>query len=107
MSIQKENPRSTVTGNCLRAAVGGLRAAVGGLQATVVAAAIIASPVTAWAAGGGDETAHQSWSFSGMRGHYEQGQLQRGFQVYKEVCAACHNLRLVKYRNLGDAGGPG
>jgi ubiquinol-cytochrome c reductase cytochrome c1 subunit len=69
--------------------------------------AIVAFPLSASAAGGGSDTAHQKWSFSGVTGHFDQGQLQRGFQVYKEVCAACHNLRLVKYRNLGDAGGPG
>lgn len=69
-------------------------------------AAVVALPLAASAADGGADTAHQKWSFGGFTGHFDQAQLQRGFQVYKEVCAACHNLRLVKYRNLGDAGGP-
>jgi ubiquinol-cytochrome c reductase cytochrome c1 subunit len=40
----------------------------------------------------------------GIFGKFDRGQLQRGFQVYKEVCAACHGLRLVAYRNLEDLG---
>jgi ubiquinol-cytochrome c reductase cytochrome c1 subunit len=40
----------------------------------------------------------------GMFGKFDRGQLQRGFQVYKEVCASCHGLRLVAYRNLTDLG---
>jgi ubiquinol-cytochrome c reductase cytochrome c1 subunit len=48
----------------------------------------------------------QSWSFAGLFGHYDPAQLQRGFQVYKEVCSNCHSLRFIAFRNLGDAGGP-
>ena len=44
------------------------------------------------------------WSFSGPLGHWDQGQLQRGLKVYTEVCAACHGLKLVSYRNLADLG---
>ncbi|MCJ8155830.1 cytochrome c1 [Sphingomonas sp. LaA6.9] len=44
------------------------------------------------------------WSFNGPLGKYDRGQLQRGFQVYKEVCAACHSLRLVSFRDLQDLG---
>jgi ubiquinol-cytochrome c reductase cytochrome c1 subunit len=46
------------------------------------------------------------WSFKGPFGHYERGALQRGFQVYKEVCASCHGAKLLSYRNLGEPGGP-
>ncbi len=49
---------------------------------------------------------YESWSFAGIFGHYDQAQLQRGYQVYKEVCSACHSMKLVKFRNLGDEGGP-
>ena len=45
------------------------------------------------------------WSFSGPFGVYDRAQLQRGFQVYREVCAACHGLSLVAFRNLGEPGG--
>jgi ubiquinol-cytochrome c reductase cytochrome c1 subunit len=48
-----------------------------------------------------------SWSFEGPRGTYDRGLLQRGFQVYKEVCAACHGLNLVAFHDLAAPGGPG
>lgn len=47
------------------------------------------------------------WSFSGPFGKYDEGQLQRGFKVYKEVCAGCHSIQMVAFRNLADPGGPG
>ncbi|MCP3730125.1 cytochrome c1 [Sphingomonas sp. MG17] len=40
------------------------------------------------------------FSFEGVLGKYDNRQLQRGLQVYKEVCAACHSLRLVSFRDL-------
>ena len=45
-----------------------------------------------------------SWSFEGVGGTYDKRQLQRGFQVYKEVCSACHSLRQVAFRDLEDIG---
>ena len=46
----------------------------------------------------------REWSFAGPFGTFDRGQLQRGFQVYKEVCAACHGLNYISYRNLIDLG---
>jgi ubiquinol-cytochrome c reductase cytochrome c1 subunit len=46
------------------------------------------------------------WSFEGPFGRYDQAQLQRGYKVYREVCSACHSMRLVSFRNLGDPGAP-
>jgi cytochrome c1 len=46
----------------------------------------------------------QKWSFSGPFGHYDKGQLQRGFKVYKEVCAVCHGMKYVAFRNLDALG---
>lgn len=43
-------------------------------------------------------------SSNGPFGRFDRQQLQRGFQVYKEVCAACHSLRLVAFRDLGALG---
>lgn len=43
---------------------------------------------------------HVSFSFDGPFGKYDQQQLQRGFQVYKEVCSACHSLKFVAFRDL-------
>lgn len=48
----------------------------------------------------------QPWSFSGLFGTYDQHQLQRGFQVFREVCASCHGARLIAFRNLQEPGGP-
>ena len=50
------------------------------------------------------EPRNVSFSFDGPFGRYDRQQLQRGFQVYKEVCAACHGLNLVAFRNLHDLG---
>ena len=47
------------------------------------------------------------WSFAGPFGKFDKTQLQRGFKVYKEVCANCHSINLLTFRNLGEAGGPG
>jgi len=46
------------------------------------------------------------WSFSGITGKFERDSLQRGYQVYKEVCASCHSMQYLSYRNLGQKGGP-
>lgn len=48
-----------------------------------------------------------AWSFDGPFGHYDRGALKRGFQVYKEVCSACHSLNLVSFHALSEPGGPG
>jgi ubiquinol-cytochrome c reductase cytochrome c1 subunit len=45
-----------------------------------------------------------AFSFDGPFGKYDRGQLQRGFQVYKEVCASCHGLSYVAFRDLHDLG---
>jgi len=44
------------------------------------------------------------FSFEGVFGTYNRGELQRGFQIYKEVCSACHSMHLLSYRNLRDIG---
>ena len=44
----------------------------------------------------------QEWSFKGITGKFDRASLQRGYQVYNEVCASCHSMRLLSYRNLGE-----
>ncbi|CAN5448926.1 cytochrome c1 [soil metagenome] len=44
------------------------------------------------------------FSFNGALGHYDRQQLQRGFQVFKEVCSACHSLKFVAFRDLQQIG---
>ena len=46
------------------------------------------------------------WSFKGLFGKFDRGSLQRSYQVYTEVCAACHSMKYVSYRNLAEKGGP-
>ena len=46
------------------------------------------------------------FSFEGPFGTFDQNQLQRGLQVYTEVCSACHGLKYVPLRTLADEGGP-
>ncbi|WP_298727101.1 cytochrome c1 [uncultured Ferrovibrio sp.] len=58
----------------------------------------------AFAAGGGSAPAAQNWSFNGPFGTFDRGELQRGYQVYKEVCASCHAMKYVAFRNLRDIG---
>ena len=64
-------------------------------------------------AAGGEGDAHaakapkaQTWTWDGAFGHFDRQQLQRGFQVYKEVCASCHSMKLLSFRNLSQPGGP-
>jgi ubiquinol-cytochrome c reductase cytochrome c1 subunit len=45
-----------------------------------------------------------TWSFSGPFGTYDRAAAQRGFQVYNEVCSACHSMKLMSYRNLEGIG---
>ena len=46
----------------------------------------------------------QDWSFAGPFGIYDKGQMQRGLKIYKEVCSACHSMKLVSFRSLEDFG---
>ncbi|MCE8539910.1 cytochrome c1 [Ruegeria pomeroyi] len=70
--------------------------------------ALALAPVASHAAGGGEQHIEDfQFSFEGPFGTYDQNQLQRGLQVYTEVCAACHGLKYVPLRTLGDEGGIG
>jgi len=71
-----------------------------------VAAAVLALPGIAGAAGGGGEVTDVEFSYEGPFGTYDPLQLQRGFQVFHQVCASCHGLKYVAFRSLGDENGP-
>jgi ubiquinol-cytochrome c reductase cytochrome c1 subunit len=71
-------------------------AAVAGL--TVAAAPAMAE--------GGHHLKEPGFSFEGPFGTFDQGQLQRGYKVYREVCSACHSMNLMHFRTLGEKGGP-
>lgn len=49
----------------------------------------------------------EQWSFDGIDGKFDKAALQRGFQIYKEVCSACHSLNRVSFNDLAQPGGPG
>ena len=46
------------------------------------------------------------WSFKGLFGKFDRSALQRGYQVYTEVCSSCHSMKYLSYRNLAEKGGP-
>ena len=75
----------------------------------MVIAAIAATTLIAGAAFAANEAeppeAHP-FSFEGPLGSYDMGEVQRGFQVYAQVCSTCHSMEHLSYRNLGEPGGP-
>lgn len=66
----------------------------------------LAAPGAALAAGAKTVIHDTDFSFEGPFGTYDRLQLQRGLQVYQEVCAGCHGLKFVSFRSLGEPGGP-
>jgi ubiquinol-cytochrome c reductase cytochrome c1 subunit len=71
--------------------------------------ALAGAALPTWAAdeGGGEHAiGRQDWTFGGFTGQFDKAQLQRGFQVYQQVCTACHGLKRVRFRNLAEPGGP-
>jgi ubiquinol-cytochrome c reductase cytochrome c1 subunit len=75
------------------------------LKKSLAALALVAS-ATAVNASEGAHIERQTWSFGGFTGQYDRDQLQRGFQIYKDVCSACHGMKRVRFRNLAEPGGP-
>ena len=74
------------------------------LAITAASLMLLAAPVLA---AEGQMTAKDvSFSFEGPFGTFDRAQLQRGYKVYKEVCANCHSMRYVSFRNLEEKGGP-
>ena len=71
------------------------------------ASALILSAGASLAAGEQGHIEDVPFSFEGPFGKFDQFQLQRGLQVYTEVCAGCHGLKYVPLRTLSDEGGPG
>ena len=47
-----------------------------------------------------------NWTFNGIFGTFDRASLQRGYQVYQEVCSGCHSVKHLSYRNLSEKGGP-
>lgn len=68
------------------------------------AAAAISMGATSAQAAGGSYAPAEKWSWTGFFGSFDKASAQRGLQVYKEVCAACHGLNRIAFRNLADLG---
>jgi ubiquinol-cytochrome c reductase cytochrome c1 subunit len=91
----------------MRTTIKGTRIARLGRGLLVAAAATLAGSTAALAAGATEpHIIKQQWTFAGPFGKFDRGQLQRGYKVYKEVCSACHSMKLVSFRNLAQEGGP-
>ena len=75
--------------------------------ALIAASALALTSGVAIAAGEGGHIEDVAFAHEGPFGKFDQFQLQRGLQVYTEVCAACHGLKFVPLRSLSDLGGPG
>ena len=67
-------------------------------------ALIVAAAGPSRAVGDAPHIAAQDWSFQGLTGTFDRAAVQRGFKVYKDVCAACHSLQYVAFRNLTGIG---
>ncbi|SDE68119.1 cytochrome c1 [Limimaricola pyoseonensis] len=76
-------------------------------QVTLAAVAALGLAAPATAAETEVHITDYDFPFEGPFGSFDQMQLQRGLQIYTEVCAACHGLQYVAFRNLHDEGGPG
>jgi len=74
------------------------------LIAVAAGLAVVAQP--AMAAGGAKHPRKAGFSFEGPFGTFDQGQLQRGYKVYREVCSSCHGMDLMYFRTLAEPGGP-
>ena len=60
----------------------------------------------AYSAGEKQNLLKQEWTFKSFFGKFDRSSLQRGYQVYTEVCASCHSMKYLSYRNLAEKGGP-
>lgn len=82
------------------------------LKTLILGGAVAVASITgiAFAAGGGPVGDYKmekvDWSFNGPFGKYDRAAAQRGFQVYREVCASCHQLEYLAFRHLGEKGAP-
>lgn len=72
--------------------------------AALAATAVLPPEGPAMAAEEAIELPQLEWSFDGPFGTYDRRALQRGLQVYREVCSVCHSLKYVAFRNLADLG---
>ena len=73
---------------------------------TLSAVAAVAVAGVAFAAGEAEHPQDYPFSFESPVGGYDMAAVQRGFQVYSQVCSTCHSMDHLAYRHLGEEGGP-
>jgi len=74
------------------------------LKLTLILTAMMLPGVALASSAGTKHPEQINWSFDGVLGKFDRPSVQRGLQVYKEVCAACHGLKRVPFRRLQDIG---
>ncbi len=83
------------------------RGRIAALAATLITAtAGVMGLAAAQAAGDARTPEHHHWHFAGPFGTFDRAALQRGYQIYREVCSSCHGMQYLHFRNLGEPGGP-
>lgn len=78
--------------------------AIGSATGVAVAFALAMTPVPAGAAGEAQVPPSRGWSWEGVFGSYDRAAAQRGLQIYREVCAGCHSMQFLFYRDLEGLG---
>jgi ubiquinol-cytochrome c reductase cytochrome c1 subunit len=68
--------------------------------------ALTLGAAVAFAASEGEKPEDYKFSFESPTGGYDMAAVQRGFEIYSQVCSTCHAMRHLSYRNLGEEGGP-
>lgn len=80
------------------------------ITSALVAAALVVGPAAAAGGGKKPHSPKEGWTFQGgtntFFGKFDKESVQRGYQVYSQVCANCHSMDLMSFRNLGEKGGP-
>ncbi len=100
--LNKKEPVLTLPISIADAALAGAKKMASVAVLALCGIMLLASP--ALAAGDAKEPREIDWPHSGLFGTYDRAALQRGFQVYKEVCSACHGMRHLSYRHLTGIG---
>lgn len=70
----------------------------------IAVASLLLSAPAAFSAGDAPKAPQQEWSWEGVFGTFDRAAAQRGYQVYREVCASCHAMKYVSFRHLKDIG---
>ena len=76
------------------------------LNKIIIALFLSLVPLTVFSEENNNKFIETNWTFDGLFGTFDRASLQRGYQVYTEVCSGCHSVQYLSYRNLSEKGGP-